>query len=169
MKQSFYQGWLDSLCGVYSIINSDRIINRTSEDGSQKLFNEIISYLSKKRKLKEILIGGVYHINMVNIMTDVVGDRFTWKIMGADFYNISDWWGRSRHFLGSQENSAIILSVGGLDNHISVIHSMTDRVMRLADSSTMTSLRKSLCRLSTYQKEDKFVIYPTQSFWCWKE
>ena len=44
----FEQGGLDSLCGLYSIVNAERVVNNTSNDDSLVLFNDIIAYLNKK-------------------------------------------------------------------------------------------------------------------------
>ena len=55
----FNQGALDSLCGIYSVVNADRILNMTPKEGSKELFSEIIHFLSRKRWLSSILTEGM--------------------------------------------------------------------------------------------------------------
>ena len=50
----FQQGGLDSLCGLYSIVNAERIINRSSDDETQQLFNDLVHFLSRRRLLRLI-------------------------------------------------------------------------------------------------------------------
>ena len=38
----FQQGGLDSLCGLYSIVNAERFINRSVDDEAQQLFDDLI-------------------------------------------------------------------------------------------------------------------------------
>ena len=38
----FQQGGLDSLCGLYSIVNAERFINRSSDFETQQLFDDLI-------------------------------------------------------------------------------------------------------------------------------
>lgn len=168
MNYPFNQGYLDSLCGIYSIINADKIVNRSKDEESQELFNEIISYLHRKRKLKDTIIEGIAHRQMTSILKDVVKDRFAWGITGNGFTKITDWWNYYSLTL-SDSSMAIIISFGGRENHLSVIKSMNDKTMTLFDSAEIKRIRKSSCRLAgQYKKDDKYIIYPAQSFICWK-
>src|SRR5690349_834090 len=97
--KSFKQGYLDSLCGIDSIVNAYKIVNKSSFDECQALFNDIIMYLSRKRVLKNFIIGGVKHTDMVNIMRDVVGERIPVQITtrrGLDTLDL--WWDYSKSF-----------------------------------------------------------------------
>ena len=71
----FQQGGLDSLCGLYSIVNAERIINHSSDAETQQLFNDLILYLSKRRLLRKFLIGGIIHTQMLAILDKVVGKK----------------------------------------------------------------------------------------------
>ena len=169
MKQPYWQGQLDSACGIYSLVNASKIVNNLSVVETQMLFDETVRFLSKKRKLAETIIGGVRHKDMLQMMRGIVGDRFQWKTSGYGFQNISIWWDFAETFLKENNRSAIIVSFGGAQDHLSVIQSMTDKTMVLFDSSQIRNIRKSSCRLVGYPKDDKYVIYPSQSFLCWKD
>lgn len=167
-KHPYWQGGMDSMCGIYSIINADKIVNKSSEEDSQYLFNGIIEYLSKKRKLKDIIIGGVYHKDMISILANAIGNRFRWRVIGNNFNNVSEFWKYSNDFLKENNGSSLIVSFGGKEDHLSAVMSMTAKTMTLFDSSGIIKVRKSMSKLMGYSKDDKYVIYPTQSFLCWK-
>lgn len=168
MPQSFMQGWLDSTCGLYSIVNADKLVNKTSFEDSQELFNKIIHYLSKKRILKDILIGGTYHKNIVDIMNNVVSDRLSYKTGKNGYSKLDQWWQNAYDFINGDYNRSIIISIGGKINHFSVIQSMTEKEMLLADSSWMVKLRKSQCKFIGYTRTDKYILYPNQCFFLEK-
>ena len=57
--KSYQQGGLDSLCGIYSIVNAERIINGTTTEESDALFSKIISHLDQNKRLRSILASGM--------------------------------------------------------------------------------------------------------------
>ena len=169
MKHVFEQGYLDSLCGVYSVLNAERLINKSMQEDSQLLFNLIIDYLSRKRMLKDVILDGVNHKVISNIMKDVVADRIPYRQTNKrNFYTVKEWWHFSKLFLEEKENRAIILSIGGRENHLTVIERMTDRRMFLSDSSNMLIIRKSQCVIG-YIDREKYVIYPSQTWYLGRE
>ena len=68
-----------------------------------------------------------------------------------------------------QPNRAVILSIGGLHDHLTVIQKMTDRMMVLFDSDGLKTIRKSSCKIQGYAKPDKYVIYYSQCWYLGKE
>ncbi len=165
MKQPFYQGYLDNTCGLYSLLNAYRIVNHATEEECQKKYVSIIRHLGKKKKLEEFMIGGINHSLMSSIIWDVMTDNFS--AIDTDkkaFQGLSDWWLYSKEFLERYHNSTIILSLGGLVSHLTVINGMTDKTMFLSDSSGVSRISKSKCKLMGYDKSDKFIIYSSQ---CW--
>jgi len=168
MEYAFVQGFLDSMCGVYGIVNAEKIINHSSNERSQEIFNSIISYLSKKRKLKEVLIEGINHRIISNIMFDVIGDNIPFSLTNKRFHNMREYWNFSKEHLEEKNNRAILLSIGGREDHITVVKGMTERSMQLFDSGAyggIRSIRKSSCKLAgTYDRDDRYILFPSQ---CW--
>jgi aspartokinase-like uncharacterized kinase len=165
----YWQSALDSMCGIFSLINADKLINKSTEEESQTLFNQIIEYLARKRQLKSSIIEGTNHRQLMMILNDVVGDRIPIKITNRKNVNkLSCWWDFTREYLG-QDNRAVVISLDGRESHFSTIKSMTDRAMALSDSGGIKIIRKSACRLRGYKKEDKYVIYPSQCIYLGKE
>ena len=165
--QPFTQGWLDSMCGIYSIVNAERFLNKSTEDESQKLFNDIITFLAKKRKLKDIMIDGVNHKMMSLLVETFFSDKFTEVLANKKgFSNLKEWWNYTRGFM-DMGNRAIILSLGGKRDHLTVIESMSERAMRLLDSNWTKAIKRSECRMLNPNKDDpkdRYTIYPYQ---CW--
>jgi len=164
-KLPILQGGLDSLCGIYSICNSYRIVKNASDEYVDDLFDKIIVHLSKKKILKSVLLGGMLHKNMSDVINNVVREEFIdrFSIFKWASYTIDDFWKFSREFLKVQ-NTAIILSIGGRENHYTVVHRISDRAMFLTDSSGMKRINRSQCKLQGYKKDDRYIIFPSQ---CW--
>lgn len=170
MKSPFMQGWLDSCCGIYSIVNANRIVNNVSYDESQPIFNEIIKSLHKRKILKDVILEGINHRNFSTLMNSVGANLF--PLMEANkkgFSKLNEWWDYTRQFIEEKPNRAVILSIGGLHDHLTVIQKMTDKMMILFDSDGFKTIRKSSCKLQGYSKTDKYVIYYSQCWYLGKE
>jgi hypothetical protein len=165
----YWQSALDSMCGIFSLINADKLINNSTEEESQTLFNQIIEYLAKKRQLKSSIIEGTNHRQIMQILNDVVGDRIPVKITNRKNVNkLSCWWDFTREYL-QQDCRAVVISLDGRESHFSTIKSMTDRVMALSDSGGIKIIRKSACKLKGYEREDRYIIYPAQTIYLGRE
>lgn len=171
MEQTLYQGYLDSLCGIYSILNADKIVNGTPEFGSQELFNDIIDYLDRRKILKETLLGGCDHKTLSKIIRTLENINFPLcKTNKRGIIKLNDWWKYSKEFLEGGQNRTIILSIGGRIYHLTVIERMTDRTIYLRDSSVgWRTIKKSMCRMAGYPETDKYIIYPSQCWYLGKE
>jgi hypothetical protein len=66
---------LDSLCGLYSIVNAERIVNGSSAEQAQELFDRMVHFLSRRRLLTRILLDGVIHNHMLLVLEKVVNGR----------------------------------------------------------------------------------------------
>ena len=55
----YRQGQLDGLCGVYSIINSTRIINNFDHKHCESIFKEIVKFLALEDSFSKIMTQGV--------------------------------------------------------------------------------------------------------------
>lgn len=162
---AYQQSSLDSMCSIYAICNAVTIVKGYGDDEVQELFNSIITYLSKKRKLKDIIIGGAKHKDMKDIMRNVVSDIIPNQITDLKWseYTLKDWWNWSSYFLQTP-NTSIILCTSGREDHYSTIERMTTKEMILKDSAGIKKIRYSSCKLPGYQKSDKYIILPSQ---CW--
>ena len=67
----YRQGQLDGLCGVYSIINSARIINNFDHKYCESIFREIVKFLALEYSFSKIMTQGVNVKIIGRIIDDV--------------------------------------------------------------------------------------------------
>ncbi len=163
----FQQGGLDSLCGLYSIVNAERFINHSSDESAQELFDSIIHYLSRRRLLAKLLIGGVIHRQMLLILNDVVGDRIPnlwipWR--GVPTPELDTFWRSLQSFLDGTPGRAVILGLQGYHDHWTVIETITDKSIILYDSALITRLPRSRCSTSYTNGRRKHQLLPAQTY-----
>ncbi|MBI1794449.1 MAG: hypothetical protein HYR70_09670 [Chloroflexi bacterium] len=164
----FQQGGLDSLCGLYSIVNAERFINRSSDENVQQLFNGIVHYLARKRLLAKLLIGGVIHTQMLLILDRVVGReripnvQIPWR--GVPNPDLTTFWKSMQNFLDGTPGRAIILGINGFHDHWTVIETITNRSIHLYDSSLIKRLPRSSCTTVYATWKRKHLLLPAQTY-----
>lgn len=169
----FQQGGLDSLCGLYSIVNAERIINRSSDDETQQLFDDLIHFLSRRRLLSKFLIGGIIHKEMLVILNKVVGKKrinsvqIPWR--GVPNPDLTTFWRSMQSFLDGTPRRAIILGLQGYHDHWTVIERITNRSIFLYDSSLIQRLPRSHCTTGYPTWKRKHVLLPAQTYFLSNE
>ncbi len=164
----FQQGGLDSLCGLYSIINAERIINHSSDEETQQLFDDLIHYLSRRGLLTKFLIGGIVHTEMLVILNKVVGRKrisnvqIPWR--GMLNPDLTALWKSMQTFLDGTPERAIILGLQGYHDHWTVIESITNRSIKLYDSALIQRLPRSSCTTVYATWKRKYVLLPAQTY-----
>jgi hypothetical protein len=163
----FQQGGLDSLCGLYSIVNAERFINHSSDESAQELFDSIIHFLSRRRLLAKLLIGGVIHRQMLLILDQVVGERIPnlwipWR--GVPTPDLNTFWRSLQAFLDGTPGRAVILGMEGYHEHWTVIDTITNRSIFLYDSALIRRLPRSAC--STFYTNSRRIhhLLPAQTY-----
>ena len=165
----FQQGGLDSLCGLYSIVNAERVINRSSDKEAQFLFDNMIHYLSRKRLLPKLLTNGVIHTHMLDIMDEVLGRKVINKEVpwrGMPTPDLDRFWRSMQGFLDGDPGRAIILWLQGIHDHWTVIESITNRSIFLYDSADIKRLPRSTCTTSSFSvtEKRKNLLLPAQTY-----
>ena len=169
----FQQGGLDSLCGLYSIINAERIINHSSDAETQQLFDDLIHYLSRRGLLTKFLIGGIIHTEMLVILNKVVGKKrisnveIPWR--GVPNPDLISFWKSMQSFLDGTPGRAIILGLQGYHDHWTVIESITNRSILLYDSSLIQRLKRSQCTTVYATWKRKHLFLPAQTYFLSNE
>jgi hypothetical protein len=169
----FQQGGLDSLCGLYSIINAERFINRSSDEETQQLFDDLIHYLSRRKLLSKFLIGGILHREMLGILYTVVGKRrianveIPWR--GVANPDLTTFWKSIQAFLDSTPGRAVILGLQGYHDHWTVIEKITNRSILLYDSALIKRLPRSSCTTVYATWQRKHVLLPAQTYFLSNE
>ncbi|RIK31369.1 MAG: hypothetical protein DCC56_04065 [Anaerolineae bacterium] len=169
----FQQGGLDSLCGLYSIINAERIINRSSDEETQQLFDDLVYFLSRRRLLSKLLIEGIIHKQMLLILDKVVGKQrissveIPWR--GVPNPDLTTFWKSMQNFLDGTPGRAIILGLQGYHDHWTVIETITNRSILLYDSSKIKRLPRSRCTTVYATWTRKHLLLPAQTYFLSNE
>ncbi len=165
----FQQGGLDSLCGLYSIVNAERIINHSSAEQAQELFDSMVHFLSRKRLLTRMLLDGVIHSQMLLILEKVVNGRVScvevpWRSQPTP--DLDAFWESMRSFLDGTPGRAIILGLNGVHDHWTVIHSISSKSVFLYDSAEITRLPRAECTTAKHRR--KHHLLPAQTYFLSK-
>ncbi len=165
----FQQGGLDSLCGLYSIVNAERVINHSSDDQAQDLFETMVHFLSRKRLLSRILLDGVIHSHMLLILEKVVNGRIPsleipWRSQPTP--ELDSFWQSMHDFLDGTPGRVIILGLNGFHDHWTVIRSISSQSIFLYDSARIPRLKRSQC--TTAKRRRKHLLLPAQTYFLSK-
>ena len=164
----FQQGGLDSLCGLYSIINAERIINHSTDDETQQLFNDLIHYLSRRGLLSKFLIDGIIHKEMLVILEKVVGKKRISNVeipfRGVPNPDLTTFWKYMQSFLDGTPGRSIILGIQGYHDHWTVIEKITNRSILLYDSALIKRLPRASCTTVYATWQRKHVLLPAQTY-----
>lgn len=169
----FQQGGLDSLCGLYSVINAERFINHSSDWETQQLFDDLIHFLSRRKLLSKLLIGGIIHTEMLLILEKVVGKqrissvKIPWR--GVPNPDLTTFWKYMQWFLDGTPGRSIILGLKGYHDHWTVIESITNRSIRLYDSARINRLPRSSCTTVYATWKRKHLLLPAQTYFLSNE
>ena len=168
----FQQGGLDSLCGLYSIINAERFINHSSDEEAQQLFDDLIHYLSRRGLLSKFLIGGIVSTEMLVVLNRVVGKKrissveIRWR--GVPNPELTDFWRSMQNFLDGTPGRSVILGLEGYHDHWTVIESITNRSIMLYDSAMIKRLPRYRCTTSYATGTRKHLLLPAQTYFLSK-
>lgn len=169
----FQQGGLDSLCGLYSIINAERIINRSNDEQAQQLFDDLIHFLSRRGLLGRFLTGGILHPQMLLILDKVVGKQriaevtIPWR--GVPNPDLTTFWKSMQAFLDGTPRRAIILGTEGYHEHWTVIETITSRSILLFDSAKIKRLPRLACTTVYTTNRRKHLLLPAQTYFLSNE
>jgi len=169
----FQQGGLDSLCGLYSIVNAERYINRSSDEETQELFDHLVKYLSRRGLLGKFLVGGILHHQMLMILEKVVGSKrissvqIPWR--GLPNPDLTTFWRSMQKFLDGTPGRSIILGLDGYHDHWTVIESITNRSLTLYDSALIKRLPRSACTTTYAAGKRQHILLPAQTYFLSNE
>ena len=163
----YEQGCLDGLCAVYGIVNAARIITGIDEEQSKELFKRIIMYLEKKKDLPQMLISGIGLKTIGSILGDVMGDLIRSRSMPFKQYPdtpLDVFWEEMMNFFAGGEKQAILIGLGGVYDHWSIVESITDKQVRLFDSFKLKRLNRSRCATIRCTSLRPHLLCPTHTY-----
>lgn len=166
--RAFKQGQLDALCGVYSLVNADRIINHTSHEEAQKLFSAILHFLHRESLLVLHINEGIPGKHIKAILVRVIGKRRICyqkrHFAGKSIPDLGTFWNEIVAFLDSNPKSAVLLGISGVHDHWTVIKQISEKQMTLYDSDGLCRLHRFRCTTAHAMGKRKHILQPAQTY-----
>jgi hypothetical protein len=147
----YEQGYLDGLCGLYSVINAIRLVcKNTTEDECMILLKKIIKNLEKRKKISNIIIEGINEDEIRFILKEVIEPLYpiTWErpYRKRKKLTINAFWNGVSTFLKEGNRRAVIVSMETKRwDHWSVIYRITENQMSFFDSSDLKRVYRKRC------------------------
>jgi hypothetical protein len=165
--EPYEQGALDSLCGVYSIINATRKIVKINEQLSTQLFKELIDFLEEKCGINRIIIDGIGLHDISQVLNYIIKPKYQIEAK-APFWHYPDttletFWKEMNNFL--KPNTAILLWIGGkIYDHWSVVESISEKQIRLFDSCRIKQFNRNRCTTKQTSSKRMHQLFPTHTY-----
>lgn len=161
----YEQGALDSLCGVYSLINATRFVSGTSNDECDELFGKVIHYLEEQEILASVLYEGIFLDRVMKIAANVLSERLPVRkrpFKGTD-PSLEEFWQAVNSFVDCS-NQVVLLGIGGKHDHWTLVTGATDKEFKLYDSVGLSRLRRAYCTVGDVSKKRKHSLNPRISY-----
>lgn len=150
------QGDLDSLCGLYAIVNAVRLLRpELNHRQARLLFDALGETLSEKSVTAhetvslgiELPVMHALIASAVSYLDDVLGISLTARSLTSlqGIRRFNDLWGALASRLDG--DCVAILGLSGHHEHWTVAYRVTDRTIRLFDSDLVQVLTRSRCSL----------------------
>jgi hypothetical protein len=148
----YRQGRLDGRCGVYTLINTLRLLcPRLDEEACERVFCALILALDRQAPSPlAVISGGLSRRELLRLIG--LWQRFAAKEFGITLtvsrLKASEptlrgiWRGLCRALDGQ---SVAIVGLDGVERHWTVVHAATERTLRVADSSGLRVIFRSQC------------------------
>ena len=164
----YYQGALDGLCAIYSIVNATRIIAGINEDKARMLFRRILVHLEQTKDLSVVLTQGIGLTTIGGILKDVVGNKIRHRRIPYKHRPdtpLDEFWTAMAGFLDGGAERAILIGLGGpVWDHWSIVHSISDRQIRFFDSHKLRQLNRNRCTTTRSTSARPHVLHPTHTY-----
>lgn len=165
----FEQGALDTLCGIYSLVNAYKIINKGPNNDYRELFIEIIEYLHNNTFLTQALEYGLLFKHIKGIVNDVINDRIPYKetpYVGLVTPSLGKFWDDMRTFLNDKDAppSAIVIGLSGKHDHWTVVSGISAGSITLYDSDGLKRINRINCTTALVSGMRQHVLHPAQTF-----
>ncbi len=165
------QGNLDSLCGVYVIINAINLVYEMRRQDRVVLFKELLTTLKKDKYLNIAIMSGTYkrHMNlMLSTAKQLIYRQHKAMVKVEPLFKANkgveakQFYKKLETFL-EHKNRAVIINLSGALNHWSCVKEVTRTSLLLEDSYGYRYVRKSSIHIGADYKA-RHIITPTE---CW--
>jgi len=168
MLSPYEQGYLDGLCGIYSVINAVRLLAKIDEEEATHLFKNILRHVEKSKKLSHIFTEGISPSDMNDILRCVVARKYPIDWQRPYFRtgrpSVNAFWGRISDFMREDTKRTVILWMEDNDSdHWSVVKTITAARMTFFDSAGVRSITRG--RSGTAKGTSRsYILLPSNAF-----
>ena len=164
----YIQGELDGCCGMYSVINALRLVDRnlTGLDCA-RLLKKILLHLEKRKKASSIISDGISGSDIRFVLKEIIVPNYavTWALPFKKNAPVSldQYWDEVKTFMNEEPHRAAIVSITCTEwRHWSVIRTITERRVTFFDSWTLSRANRS--RLVVGETDNaKFMSFSPQN------
>lgn len=169
IKDSFKQGQLDGLCGIYAVINALRLLVRISRDECYELIYESVLVIEKKKPVSDFIIDGISVFDVSVIIRDIVCPQYdvtrTKPFHRRAQVSVDEYWDTLGQFMGSGEQRSVIMAIETHHwGHWTVVRRVTEKQLILYDSGQCKVVNRRHCSTSMLSSETPVLIYVSQTF-----
>lgn len=128
----YEQGYLDGLCGIYSVINALRLVFKSmTELESIRLLREIFKCVEKRKKTSSIIVDGIDDKDISHILKEVIEPRYPilWrKPFKRRLPTVDEFWDEILAFVTEGKHRTVIVGLEREDwDHFTVVHYITEK------------------------------------------
>lgn len=171
----YKQGNLDAFCGIYSICNAAKLINRNIHGGEAiKLFGQCMRHLEKHKSLGKISTVGIDQNDLWYILNEKVLSNYSIKAE-RPFYrkrriSKNDYFTELRdYFEEGKKRSAIISLDCKYYDHWTVVKDITRKKMILYDSYSLRTVNIAKCVVHKPTKKKPYLISPKMTYFLYEK
>ena len=140
----FRQGDLDGLCGVYSVLNTLKVLGfRNSLEGWQAILIKILVQLYHDKQSSQFIIDGITTPDISRILKNIIKPEYE-RTYSKPFHSkadisLAELWDTLFSHLNKPNRTAILCIEGKAYGHWTVVTSITERRLTLFDSEVISS------------------------------
>lgn len=170
----YEQGYLDGLCGVYSVINATRLlVKNISEEECMKLFKKCLTHVEQKKRLSKAVTTGISRSELWSILKNVVMVNYP-IVRKSSFHGVNDiseddFFREIQSFLQEGGRRTVIAGIIGHNwDHWTVIKSVSPKRVILFDSAMMKTINISRCALKKSSKKKPYKLKLKETFFLYE-
>ena len=169
--QAFQQGALDSLCGLYAVINALRLAHRPfgpfGRERARALFTELVELSEARWGMANVIVDGydddqfrTLLANGLKLARELTGRHYcqSFKAVGG-FDDKRRNWLRSLERLTAHPATAVIVGIWGRMDHWSVLAGVSERSLLFYDSDALKYLPLVRCSLTGAGKSRRSTLH----------
>jgi hypothetical protein len=169
--QAFQQGTLDSLCGLYAVINALRLAHRPfgpfGRERARTLFAELVELTEARWGMANVIVDGydddqfrTLLANGLKLARELTGRHYcqSFKAVGG-FDDKRRNWLRSLERLTAHPATAVIVGIWGRMDHWSVLAGVSERSLLFYDSDCLRYLPLVRCSLTGSGKARRSTLH----------